>query len=75
MDNQNEKELEFDVIENGGIVQPKAFRYIITLPNGEKHIVTVISTSHTDAKEGLKNNVPEGTGIMYDGVSTHIMQF
>ena len=69
------EEFEYDVIENGGIVQPKAFRYIITLPDGVKHTVTVISTSHTDAKEGLKNSVPEGTGIVYDGVSNHIMQF
>jgi len=73
--NTQKPELEvIDVLPPDGIPH-KAYLYDVKAPNQESVMVTVIARSSTDAREGLKQNCPEESIILYKGISTVIMQF
>lgn len=76
MTEQNESEQELNITNVEQIsFQPnfKVYRYKVKFEN-QNIVVSVISTNATDAKEGLKRQLPDNATITYDGVSDKIMQ-
>lgn len=63
-----------DVVQtNGQQVTLKAYRYKVIIDEYHDVLVTVLASSGTIARDGLKQQFPNKT-FTYDGVSTSIIQ-
>lgn len=59
--------------KTNGQVEPKAYRYKVKTKD-DAFMITVLASCSTIAVEELKKQLPEGSVVFYDGVSTKLMQ-
>jgi C4-type Zn-finger protein len=62
-----------EVTPSNGQIEPKAYRYKVKTPT-DAFMITVLASCGTVACSELKKQLPEGSIIQYDGVSTKLMQ-
>ena len=62
-----------EVVQTNGQIQPKAFQYKVSLPNAQVLLITVIATSGSVARDGIKQQFPDASISML-GVSDHLIQ-